>query len=112
VRCFVPTQCVLGTSVLNFVCVAQVGNFTDLIKMRKGIKSYEEAWKVDWWTDPDMISSSVFQPNSPSNSTPDLSRRQTDSKNSSLRFLPERTLSTASATPKTPLFWLGRLGTK
>jgi hypothetical protein len=31
-----------------------VGNFTDLIRMRKGL-TYSEAKTVDWWTDDEMI---------------------------------------------------------
>lgn len=36
-----------------------VGNFVDLIRMRRGIQSYEEAKKIDWWTDPECFDSCV-----------------------------------------------------
>jgi len=37
-----------------------VGNTTDLIRHRRGLESWEEARKVDWWTDVECMDSYVF----------------------------------------------------
>lgn len=34
-----------------------VGNFTDLIRLRRSLKSWQEAKEIDWWTDPDSMDS-------------------------------------------------------
>lgn len=34
-----------------------VGNFSDLIRMRKGLQSYEQTKMIDWWTDEEMNNS-------------------------------------------------------
>ncbi|KAH9818626.1 family 5 glycoside hydrolase [Melampsora americana] len=34
-----------------------VGNFTDLIRLRRNLKNWQEARLIDWWTDPESIDS-------------------------------------------------------
>ncbi|SGZ22361.1 BQ5605_C022g09479 [Microbotryum silenes-dioicae] len=37
-----------------------VGSYADLIRMRKGLSTYEESTKVNWWTDHEMIESQLI----------------------------------------------------